>query len=525
MTEQAGISSIDQDSGEAFLLHYQLQHDPFVARPKGFRFFTPGRKPVLAQLHHMAHFSDQVQVVIGPTGAGKTLLRQALVARCHKDKVQCIVTSGREQADAAGLERLICQTLGVTDVKMLLERAEQLQATGMQLYLVVDEAHCLEQTAVQFLAELSLAGQAAPRVFLFAEESIVGLLEAVQVADDRAWLQLVELAPLTLDETRGYLAQRLEGAGQGIELLEDQQVARIHQLSSGWPGLINLEARRVMMAELDEPVRPVRTQRPGVPLRSLIALVLVGAGIAIAWMMGGDTPAPEPTVLTLPDRVTGLDVTDVARGGPVLQMPNEGAGTLELIAEEPDTEQSGLAEVVRQPRPPVTADTQSALPAPVALPEPPAAPLPPLVAAPAPTAVEKAPATPVVPEPATVVQAPPRPEPVAAPAAPRPVASTAAAAAYHEHAWYRQRSATEYTLQLLGTRSRQAALDFIKAQAGLTDLGYFETQHEGKPWFVVTQGAYANRSAAQQAVARLPELLRKQQPWPRSLGSIQQSLR
>ena len=65
----------------------------------------------------------------------------------------------------------------------------------------------------------------------------------------------------------------------------------------------------------------------------------------------------------------------------------------------------------------------------------------------------------------------------------------------------------------------------MKAQAGLTELGYFETEHEGRPWFVVTQGAYANRTQAQQAVARLPEALRKQQPWPRSMGSIQQSLR
>lgn len=531
MTEHAGMSASDQDSGEEFLLHYQLQHDPFVARPKGFRFFTPGRKPVLAQLHHTAHFSDQVQVVVGPSGAGKTLLRQALVASCNKDKVQCTVTSGREQADAAGLERLICQTLGVTDVKMLLERAGQLHATGMQLYLVVDEAHCLEQAAVQLLVELSQSGQAAPRVFLFAEESVVGLLEAVEVADDRAWLQLVELAPLTLDETRGYLTERLEGAGQGIELLDDQQIARIHQLSNGWPGLINQQARRVMMEELDEPARPAHKRRSGVPLRSLIALVLVGAGVAIAWMMGGDAPEPERTVLSLPDQVAGLDVTDVGRGGPVLQMPNERAGTLELIAEDPDTEQAGLAEVVRQPRPPLTADTQAELPAPVALPEPPAAQLPPQVAAPAPTAVEELPApppaSPVAPAPAPVVQAPAQPaaEPAAPPAAPQPTVSRPAASAYHEDAWYRQRPATNYTLQLLGTRSRQAALDFIKAQAGQADLGYFETLHEGQPWFVVTLGAYANRSQAQQAVARLPEPLRKQQPWPRSLGSIQQSLR
>lgn len=517
MTGQAGMSSIDQDSTGEFLLHYQLQHDPFVDRPQGFRFFTPGRKPVLAQLHHMAHFSDQVQVVTGPTGAGKTLLRQAMVASCNKDKVQCIVTSGREQATAAGLERLICQAVGVADMTALLERAEQLHATGMQLYLVIDDAHCLDQAAVQLLAELSQAGQTAPRVFLFGEESIADILEGVAMPDDRAWLQIVELAPFTLDETRGYLAQRLEGAGQGMDLLEDQQIIRIHQLGNGWPGLINEAARQVMMEQLDEPVRPVRKPRPGLPVRSLVALLLVGAGVTIAWMMGGEDPEPTRTVLNLPDQAASLDVTDVARGGPVLQMPNEGAGTLELIAEEPDTEQADVGEMVRQPTMPIAADTQDELPAPVAMPELSPTEAPPLVAAPAPVTSTPAPAA---------QTAPPQPsEPVAASTPSKPASSGSAASAYHQDAWYRQRPATDYTLQLLGTRSRQAALDFMKGQAGVSDLGYFETLHEGKPWFVVTQGAYTNRSQAQQGVTRLPEALRKQQPWPRSMGSIQQSLR
>ena len=524
MTGQAGMSSIDQDSTGEFLLHYQLQHDPFEARPQGFRFFTPGRKPVLAQLHHMAHFSDQLQAVTGPTGAGKTLLRQAMVASCNKDKVQCIVTSGREQATAPGLERLICQAMGVSDTTALLQRAEQLHTTGMQLYVVVDDAHCLDQAAMQLLAELSLAGQTAPRVFLFGEESIVEMLEAVDMPDDRAWLQVVELAPFTLEETRGYLAQRLEGAGQGLELLDDQQVSRIHQLSDGWPGRINQAARQVMMEELDEPVRQAHTPRAALPLRSLAALLLVGAGVTIAWMMGGDDPEPTRTVLNLPDQVASLDVTDAADGGTVLQMPNERAGTLERIAEEPDTEQVGMGEVIRHPTPTTTGDTQNELPAPVLMLEPSQTEAPPLVAAPAPVVPEQPAVPPVAPTPA-VEAAPQPPEPVAASAAPTPATSGAATSAYHQDAWYRQRPATEYALQLLGTRSRQAAQDFMKSHSGLGDLGYFETVHEGKPWFVVTQGAYATRSQAQQGVARLPESLRKQQPWPRSMGSIQQSLR
>src|SRR5690554_4611346 len=158
MIDQPEEDMSDLSATEDFLSHYQLQHDPFAARTPGFRFFTPKRKPVLTQLHHMAHFSEQVQVVIGPSGAGKTLLRQALVASCNKDNVQCIVTSGREVADASTLARLLCQALNVVDTEALLARAEQLHLTGMQLYLVVDDAHCLEGEAVQLLADLSQSG-------------------------------------------------------------------------------------------------------------------------------------------------------------------------------------------------------------------------------------------------------------------------------------------------------------------------------------------------------------------------------
>lgn len=522
-----GMQADELGDTEEFLLHYQLQHDPFVARPQGFRFFTPGRKPVLAQLHHMAHFSDQVQVVVGPTGAGKTLLRQAMVASCNKDKVQCIVTSAREQADAAGLERLICQALSVDNASALLERAEQLHATGMQLYLVVDDAHCLEQPAVQMLAELSQSGPAAPRVFLFAEESIVESLEAVKIADERVWLQLIELPPFTLEETQAYLAQRLEKAGQSIDLLDNQQISRIHELSDGWPGLINQAARQVMMEEVAGPVRPVRQQRSAVPARSLIALVLVGVGVTIAWMMGGDEPEPTRTVLSLPDQVASLDVTDAAASRPVLQMPGDEVRTLERIAEEPDAEAAEGAEgakgaqVVSQSAPVVAVDTAEDLPAPVAMPELPPADVPQVVAAP--ELVEELVAPPVNAATQTSAQRQPAVTPASTPA--QAAAAQPSESAYHSEAWYRQRPATEYTLQLIGTRSRQAALSFISSQSGLADLGYFETLHEGKPWFVVTQGAYAGRSQAQQGISRLPQSVQKQQPWPRSMGSIQQSLR
>tara|TARA_R110000764_G_scaffold46131_1_gene103537 strand:+ start:100 stop:597 length:498 start_codon:yes stop_codon:yes gene_type:complete len=141
-------------------------------------------------------------------------------------------------------------------------------------------------------------------------------------------------------------------------------------------------------------------------------------------------------------------------------------------------------------------------------------------------AIEKPPSPPaVVAEPVRVEPAAPAESPAAIappePEAPKALATNGA----HKADWYRQQSASRYAVQLLGTRSEQAAVTFASKHAEVADIGYFETVHQGAPWFVVTQGSYGGRQAAQSGVAALPESLRNSKPWPRSFGDIQKSLR
>lgn len=518
----------DQDmsaSGEpeSLLDYYNLSHDPFAPRTPGFKFFTPQRKPVLAQLHHLARFGQQVLVVTGPRGSGKTLLRQALVASTNKDAAQCIVTSGREADSASALVAVLCQGAGIGErsIAALLERAEQLQEIGVQLYIVVDDAHLLDAESLQQLADLSqISDKFAPRVFLFAEDVLVGTLVTVDLPEQEqaAWYHRISLQPLSLDETRDYLAQRLEAAGQSIELFSDAQVAWVHEESGGWPGRINEAGKHALEDDMEQPAASGSKRAAMLPVRSLVALVLVSVGVVAAWMMGGDEQSePTRTVLELP--------APEEEPAPALTMDGSAAmpapaplDAMEAASDMP--EDLVLTETpvqVAEPAVPATDDrgitpgsasSQSAVSAPNAAeasvePADEVAPLP-------------------VPTPASgpATQAATASAPAAAPSA-RPAATATAEGS----AWYRQQAADRYVLQLLGSRSREAAQGFIAAHPALADLHYFETLHEGKPWFVVTQGAYAGRQQAQQAVAQLPEALRKQNPWPRTVASIQQSLR
>ncbi|MFN3581705.1 MAG: AAA family ATPase [Pseudomonas sp.] len=508
------ITAIGSD--EDFISHYQFDHDPFAARTPGFKFFTPQRKTVLAELHHLARFGDKILLVTGPQGSGKTLLRQVLVASSNKDTTQCVVATAREFSADTALLGYLCQAVNAKgrSADSLLLRAEQLKETGVQLYLIIDDAQLLEQPALQELVDMTLSSGTDPllRLFLFADDEVEQAIRQVDAEADRGqWLHQIELQPYTREETRDYIALRLEAAGQGIELLDDEQLQTIYQRSGGWPGRINRVAREVMQDAMEEV--PVRTPRAaaGLPTRSIVAVLLIAIGIGIAWWMGGDRQDREPvrTVLQLPETVVPVE----AEVDPQLAQLRE----FNALTAEPPVVVTPPAQVAPEPSADVAEEPVVA----VAPPSP--------VSQPAPQREVPAerPAQVVAPAPAPARAPEPAPEPArrdqqTPPAAAAPTASRSQP---HTTDWYRQAAAGDFTLQLLGSRSRDAALSFINANPGLTDVGYFETVHEGQPWFVVTQGKYTSRQQAQQGVASLPASIRQQNPWPRSMSSIQQSLR
>jgi DamX protein len=105
-----------------------------------------------------------------------------------------------------------------------------------------------------------------------------------------------------------------------------------------------------------------------------------------------------------------------------------------------------------------------------------------------------------------------------------PAASQATAPATGGDNWYRSQQPNRYVLQVLGSRSRAAAIDFIAKNSGVAELRFFQTTYQGEPWFVVTQGSYSGRQQAQQGVSTLPASMRSANPWPRSVGDIQKAL-
>ncbi|AUB77188.1 cell division protein [Pseudomonas sp. Lz4W] len=514
---------------EAFLGHFQLNHDPFAPRVPGFKFFPAQRKPVLGQLHHLARYSQLLLVVTGPEGSGKTLLRQALVASTNKQSVQSVVVSARGAGDAAGILRQVAQTLNAAraDVGAILAQVVQLALTGQEVYLLVDDAGQLDESALEALLALAAgAPEGRPHVFLFGEPSMIDGLEQLSADEER--FHVIELQPYTEEETREYLAQRLEGAGRGIELFSAQQISDIHESSEGWPGIINQVARDAMIEAMIASRSAVKRPSMGfnMPKKHVLAIgAVVVVAVAAAILIPGRSKAPtapaaEQTQLGQATPNGGanpsidfagssqpMPLPLVGQSQPVMRGPlAEAAGG---IAEGDDGGVPAVDGGVAQP-PTVTTTAPppgvASGPAPVAAPRPAPAPAPAVAAAkPAPAPVAK-------PAPA------PAPKPVVKPAE-KPVTLAKAAPG---GSWYSSQPATNYVVQIVGTSSEASAQNVVKEVGG--QARYFKKSLNGKPLFVVTYGNFPNHAAATAAIKNLPAKIQAGKPWPRTVASVQQEL-
>ncbi|MDC3930147.1 AAA family ATPase [Pseudomonas aeruginosa] len=543
---------------EAFLGHYQFSHDPFAPRVPGFKFFPAQRKPVLGQLHHLARYSQLLLLVTGPLGSGKTLLRQALVASTNKDAVLSVVISARTAADETSLLRQVAQGLSINQASLeaILTKVAQLAITGQDVYLMVDDAEQLQDSALEVLLLLaSGTNEGRLHVFLFGEPSLLPRLEVFSEGEER--FHAIELQPYSEEETRDYLAQRLEGAGQGIELISNDLLVDIHEQSEGWPGAINQVARDALIEAMLANRGAARKATGGsfnLPKKHLVILAVVAIGVIAAWFMQGKSKPEAPQTASTELSMNGGTPAQAQQpgSGPAVEfngssqpLPLPLVGESQPVIREPLAQAAGqggddegglpsaaVPPTVSSSAPPVTplanngvtpmhpvppAPTEPTAPAATPTPAQTPAPAAPVASAPA-SKPAPAPAKPAASKlaaskPATTAAAKPAPAPAAKPASGGGAGSQ----------WYRNQSGGNFALQILGTGSEANAQAFIRQQGG-GDFRYFKKTLQGKPFYVVTYGSFPNRAAALAAVKKLPSKVQAGKPWPRTFASIQQEI-
>ena len=491
-----------------YLDYYQFEHDPFLARGASFKFFAAKRRPVLAELHHIARYSKLMLVVTGPQGSGKTVLRQALVAS-SKDPVKSIVVNVSQRADAASMLSQVSSGLSLPDSEIadVLKHIEQLTLMGQEIYLIVDNAERLDESALLFLQRIAQGvNDASARVFIFSDSSISPLL--AKVADNADLHHIVALEPWDEQETEKYIEQRLSAAGQPLDVFTQEQLSRIYSQSQGWPGQINHTAKALLVEQMDF-VASRKKQATPLPYKHIALLAVLITGLLFVWFMQSPEPSNGGEALTESGSTASSAAGKVERPLELIAEPVMRAPLAQAVNTE-DEDSALLPEEYEQ----TPAEIQS---------------MQPIVSAPVPVSTPPAQRKPVAPSaavvsnpaaPARQVQAPAKPAAVQNKA---PVTSAGLSGGVGHNQWYKQQAPSRYTLQVFGTRSEATAQNLVKQNSA--QYHYFRKEHQGQALFVVTYGNFVNRAAAETAINSLPDKIRSDKPWPRPISSIQQELR
>lgn len=91
--------------------------------------------------------------------------------------------------------------------------------------------------------------------------------------------------------------------------------------------------------------------------------------------------------------------------------------------------------------------------------------------------------------------------------------------------WIWSQDPRYFTLQLIGARETGSVKKFLRKFANLNEHAiYFHTRHDGRDWYAVLYGVYADKQKAREAIKRLPPALQKVSPWIRSFASIHAEL-
>lgn len=249
---------------------FGLRESPFNVNPDPRYLFLTGQiREALAQLTYGIQNRKGFILLTGEVGTGKTTLLNRLLDWLHQQRVAtAFIFNSRldvshlfdfmmAEFEIPGESREKSQVLLRLN-HWLLERYR----AGETAVLIVDEAQNLSLEVleeVRLLTNLETSTEKLLQIVLTGQPELEEKLKMPQLRQLRQRITLrCRTAPLSLEETFGYIAERLRIAGaNGEAIFSKEAIQAVHTYSSGIPRVVNLLCEHSMINAYVDGLRPV----------------------------------------------------------------------------------------------------------------------------------------------------------------------------------------------------------------------------------------------------------------------------
>ncbi|MGA9882420.1 MAG: AAA family ATPase [Candidatus Acidiferrales bacterium] len=249
---------------------FGLRESPFNVNPDPrYLFLTRQIQEALAGLTYGIQNRKGFILLTGEVGTGKTTLLNRLLGWLRGQRVATayIFNSRLGVNDLFDLMlaefEIPCESREKSQIVLRLNQwlLERYRA-GETAVLIVDEAQNLSSEVleeIRLLTNLETSTEKLLQIVLTGQPELEEKLKAPQVRQLRQRITLrCRTAPLTLEETFGYIAERLRIAGANCEpIFSKEAIEMVHTYSCGIPRVVNLLCEHSMINAYVDSLRPV----------------------------------------------------------------------------------------------------------------------------------------------------------------------------------------------------------------------------------------------------------------------------
>lgn len=253
--------------------YFGLKDNPFNVNPDPrYLFLTKEIEEALSGLMYGVQNRKGFITLIGEVGTGKTTLINRLVEWLHQQKVQTAFLFNSRMNTNQLFDFILaefgiaCESRSKSQQLMSLNQwlLERYRA-GETAVLIVDEAQNLTHAVleeIRLLTNLETSTEKLLQIVLAGQQELEEKLKLPQLRQLRQRIMLrCKTSPLTKDQTRDYIVERLRIAGaaaDGHPIFGPAAIETIHLYSMGIPRVVNLLCEHGLINAYVEHQRPIQ---------------------------------------------------------------------------------------------------------------------------------------------------------------------------------------------------------------------------------------------------------------------------